>query len=129
MSVMEELNALCGRLCWRWKDGNYHAGEKDQGAVALVLDVAKAFERVSLSVDWPRRRISSVQGRFCGCYAGTSSTSGEFSWKDVWKPLQTITAILPGYKWSCLLLRIVLQDVVSEVTKGYPHLNLGGACG
>ena len=30
----------------------YQAGEKDQGAIALVLDLAKAFERVSLAVVW-----------------------------------------------------------------------------
>ena len=30
----------------------YRAGEKDQGASALVLDLAKAFERVSLPVVW-----------------------------------------------------------------------------
>ena len=34
---------------------------------------------------------------------------------------RTITAILPGSKWSCLLLRIVLQDVLSEVIKIYLH--------
>ena len=33
------------------------------------------------------------------------------------EPLKTITAILPLSKWSCLLLRIVLQDALSEVTK------------
>ena len=33
-------------------------------------------------------------------------------------------AILPGSKWSCLLLRIVLQDALSEVTKIYPPLKL-----
>ena len=40
------------------------------------------------------------------------------------KPLTTITAIMPGSKWSCLLLRIVLQDALSEVTKIYPSLKL-----
>ena len=40
------------------------------------------------------------------------------------EPLQTITPILPGSKWSCLLLRIVLQDALSEVTKIYPPLKL-----
>ena len=30
----------------------YRAGEEDLGAVALVLDLAKAFERVSLPVVW-----------------------------------------------------------------------------
>ena len=40
------------------------------------------------------------------------------------EPFQTITAILLGSKWSCLLLRIVLQDALSEVTKIYPSLIL-----
>ena len=40
------------------------------------------------------------------------------------EPLTTITAILPGSKWSCLLLRIVPQDALSEVTKIYPSLKL-----
>ena len=40
------------------------------------------------------------------------------------EPLQTITAILPGSKWSSWLLRIVLQDSLSEVTKIYLPLKL-----
>ena len=36
--------------------------------------------------------------------------------------LQTITAILPGSKWSCLLLRI--EDALSEVVKVYPPTKL-----
>ena len=40
------------------------------------------------------------------------------------EPLTTIAAILPGSKWSCLLLRIVLQDALSEATKIYPSLKL-----
>ena len=31
---------------------------------------------------------------------------------------------LPGSKWSCLLLRLVLQDALSEVAKIYPPLKL-----
>ena len=41
------------------------------------------------------------------------------------EPLRTVTAILPGSKWSCFLLRIVMQDALSEVTKIYPPLKLG----
>ena len=40
------------------------------------------------------------------------------------EPLTTITAILPGSKWSCLLLRIVLQDALGEVTKICPSSKL-----
>ena len=57
------------------------------------------------------------------CYVGVSSTRGEFE-GCVAELLQTITAILPGSKWSCLLLRIVLQDALSEFTKTYPPLKL-----
>ena len=64
---------------------NYHAGAKGQGAAALVLDLAKAFERVGLPVVWARVTHFNFPGRNCGCYACTSSTSGEFSLKDVWR--------------------------------------------
>ena len=40
------------------------------------------------------------------------------------KPLHTITATLPGSKCSCSLLRFVLQDALSEVTKINPPLKL-----
>ena len=36
----------------------------------------------------------------------------------------SITTILLGSQWSCLLLRIVLQDALSEVTQIYPPLRL-----
>ena len=100
------------------------AGQEDQEAVALVLDLAKAFERVSLPVVWawathfnyPRQILRVLCGyfehqrrvQFEGCVA---------------EPLQTIAAILRGSTWSCLLLRIVLQNAVSEVTKIYPPKN------
>ena len=80
------------------------AGEEDPGAVALVLDLAKAFERVSLPVVWawathfsfPKKILRVLRGyfehqrrvQFEGCVA---------------EPRQTVTAILPGSKWSCLL--------------------------
>ena len=109
---------------------NCHAGERDQGAIAPVLDLAKGFGRVSLPVVWAwathfafRRKILRVlrgyfeqerRVQFEGCAA---------------EPLQTITAILPGSKWSCLLLRIVLQDALSEVTPNLPTSKIDGVCG
>ena len=73
------------------------AKEGEQGAGALVLDLVKAFERVSLSVVWawathfsfPRKMLRVLSGsfehqrrvQFEGCVA---------------EPLRTITAILPG---------------------------------
>ena len=103
----------------------YRAGEEDWGAVALVLDVAKAFERVILPVvwAWAPRKISRV---LCGCFEHQRRVQFEGC---VPEPLRTITAFLPGSKWSCLLLRIVLQDALSEVTKIYPLLKLRVFCG
>ena len=51
---------------------NGKAKEEDQGAVALVLDLAKAFERVSLPVVWawathfsfPRKILRVLCGHF-----------------------------------------------------------------
>ena len=90
---------------------NGSAKEEDQGAVALVLDLAKAFERVSLPVFWawathlifPRKILRVL----CGYFAHQRRVQFEAC---VAEPLQTISAILPGSKWGCLLLRIVLQD-------------------
>ena len=53
----------------------YRAGEVDQGAVALVLDLVKDFQRFSLPVVWPWATHSSFPWkilRVCECYAGTS---------------------------------------------------------
>ena len=43
--------------------------------------------------------------------------------------LRTITAMLPGSKWSRMLLRIVLQDAFCEVTKFYSSVEVDGLCG
>ena len=62
-----------------------------------------------------------IAGVLCGYFEHQRRVQFEVF---VVEPLQTITAILPGSKWSCLLLRIVLQDALSEVTKIYPCLKL-----
>ena len=66
------------------------------------------------------------QGRSCGCCAVNFEHQRRVQFEGcVAEPLQTISAILPGSKGSCLLLRIVLQDTFSEVTKIYLPLKLG----
>ena len=99
---------------------NGKAKEEDQGTLALVLDLAKAFERVSLLVVWawathfrfPRKILRVL----CGYFEHQRRVHIEGCTAE---PLTTITAILLGSKWSCLLLRIVLQDALNEVTKIY----------
>ena len=62
---------------------NGKAKEEDQGASALVLDLAKDFGRVSFLWSGLRQRTSASQGRSCFCCAGTFSTSDVYSSKDV----------------------------------------------
>ena len=79
------------------------AKEQDQGAVALVLDLAKAFKRVSLPVVWAwamhlsfPRKISRV---LCGYFEHQRRVQFEGC---LAVPLHTITAILPGSKVELL---------------------------
>ena len=121
---MEGQSALYGRHCSTSKDMISVQAKRDQGAITFSLDVADACERVSLPVVWAWAthfdflreilrvlcglfRISQRRVQFEGCVAG---------------PLQAITAVLFRSKWSCLLLRIVLQDALGEVKKVYPLL-------
>ena len=107
---------------------NGKAKVEDQGAVALVLDLAKAFERVSLTVacawathfSFPRKILRVLCGyferqrrvQFDGCAA---------------EPLTTITAILPGSKWSCLLLRGAVESIPgNEGRIAQPWVNVRG---
>ena len=102
----------------------YRAGEEDLGAVGLVLDLAKAFERVSLPVVWAWATHLSFPKKIlrvlCGYFEHPRRAQFEGC---VAEPLRTITAMLPGSKWSCLLLR-VLQDALREVTQIHLSLKL-----
>ena len=81
---------------------DYCAGGLDQGAITLVLDLAKAFERVSLPVVWvwaehfsfPRKILRVL----CGYFEHLRSEQFE---RCVVEPLQTNTAIFVGSKWNC----------------------------
>ena len=90
-----------------------------------MLDLAKALECVCLPVvgAWAThfnftRKILRVQ---CGYFE--HQRLGQFE-GCVAEPLQTITAVLLGSIWSCLLLCIVLQNAPSEVMKVDPLLKL-----
>ena len=97
---------------------NEQAKEEDQVAVALVLDLAKAFERVSFPVVWAWATHFSFPRNILRVLCGYFDRQRRVQFEGcVAEPFQTISAILPGSKWSCLLLRIVLQDALSEVMK------------
>ena len=104
---------------------NGKAKAEDQGAVALVLDLAKAFERVSLPVVWAWATHFSFPRKILRVLCCYFEHQRRVQFEEFAAGLlTTITAILPGSKWSCLLLRFVLQDALSEVTKIYPPLKL-----
>ena len=103
----------------------YQAREEDMGAVALALDLTKAFERVSLPVVWAWATHFSFPRKILRVLCGYFEHQRRVQFEGcVAEPLQTVVAVLPGSKWSCLLQRIVLQDALSEVTQNYPPLRL-----
>ena len=75
----------------------YRASEKDLGAVALVFDLAKAFELVSFLVVWAWSTHFSVPKKIfrvlCGYFEHQRRVQFEGCVAE-----QTITAILPGSK-------------------------------
>ena len=89
---------------------SYRAGKEDQGAVALVLDLAKALERVSLAVVWASATHFSFPRKILRMLCGYFEHQRRVQFQGCLAEPLLITAILPGSKWSCLLLRIVLQD-------------------
>ena len=105
-----------GKVLWQSK-------RRGSRKVALVLDQAKASSVSASRWFGPGRRISvrKILRVLCGYFEHERPVQFEGC---VAEPLQTITAFLPGSKWSCSLLRIVLQDALSEVTKIYPPLKL-----
>ena len=85
------------------------AKEDDQGALALVLDLAKAFERVSLLVVRAGATHFSFPRRSCECCAGTSSTDA---------------CTVRRMCGRAAILRLLLQGAFKEITNIYPPLKL-----
>ena len=91
---MAEPSKRCGKMLMEMERFDGKAKKEDQGALALVLDLAKAFERVSLPVMWawathfsfPRKILRAL----CGYFEHQRRVLFEGC---VAEPLQTITAI------------------------------------
>ena len=127
--------ASSGRHCWskrrssansvghfdgKWKDLMEKERKRIEGAVALVLDLAKAFERVSLQVVWAWATHFSLARKILRVLCDYSEHQRRVQFEGcAAERSRTITAILQGSKRSSLLMRIVLQDALSEVTKIY----------
>ena len=119
----EGSNGRAERIAWeallQVETYNNNVEDIDQGAVTLVVDLAKALEEVQLEVVWawaahfgfPQRILRVL----CGYFQHQRRVFFEGCVAD---PLQ-------GSKWPLLLLRIAMQDAMS-VLKVYRkwHANL-----
>ena len=114
MADMEELNEQFGKFVKVMERFKYRAGEEDLGAAALVLEMTKALERVSLLVVWawaPHFNFPRKILRFA--FVGILNTRGRVQFEGRVRRSRSRPSrpFLSGSKWSCLLLpRIVLQD-------------------
>ena len=87
-------------------------------------------ERVSLPVVWAWATHFIFPMKILRVLCGYSEHQRRVQFEGcVAEPLQTVMAILLGSKWSCSLLRMVLQDALSEVTKNVPAPEVEGVCG
>ena len=80
---MEEPSKTVWEILLEMERLNGKAKDEGQGALALVLDLAKAFERSVFLLCGPGQRTSASQARYCECCARILSTGGECSSKDV----------------------------------------------
>ena len=88
--------------------------KKIKGPWPLVLDLAKAFERVSLLVVWECATHFTFPTKILRVLFGYFEHERRVQFEgSVAEPFRTFTTISAGSKWSCLLL-----------TKIYPPLKL-----
>ena len=90
-----------------------------QGAVAfLVLDLAKAFERVSLHVVWAWATHFSFPGRILRVFLWVfRAPEGCTVRRMCGRAAHDHHCYLARFQAELFVLRIVLQDSLSEVTK------------
>ena len=125
MAGMEEQTALCWKLCLRWK-------------ASTAVQAKKTQERPHGCLTWPEH-WSALAFQLCGLGRRTATFTrkilrvlcGYFEHQQrvqfgrcVAEPLETITAITHGSKWSCLFFRVVLHDALRKVMKVYSLLKL-----
>ena len=121
---VEELSGRCGKVCWPWKDTNTR--QKRSRSDRFGLGSGESLSSGTVSQLYGHgRRISTFPRMILRVLCGNFEHQRRVQFEGcVAEPLHTITVILPGSKWSCLLLRIVLQDVLSEAIQIHPRLKL-----
>ena len=102
-----------------------HTGEKGQGAFALVLDLAKAFERVCVPVVWAWATHFRFPKNFlrvpCGYFQHQRRVQLDGCMAE---PLHTVTAIFSGSKMELLALSHCVAKRNGEVMKVNPPVKV-----
>ena len=101
----------CGKRGSRWKERfDYRAQAKQTKERSQRCLAWLTHSSGSVSLLWGLGRRIAIFPRRC-CLCGHLEHQKRVQFEGcVAEPLQTITAILFGSKWSCLLLRFVLQN-------------------
>ena len=88
-------------------------GRNSIRATLVMVDLAKVFQKVQLSVVWKWAMCcvfpQTVLRALYGYFARERLLSFE---NNVSEPMSTITALFLGSQWSVLLSRIVTQDAM-----------------
>ena len=104
------------RTCWvrsasRNGKSRPQGGAREEGAVSLIFDIAKAFDKVQWKAVDSGQCTSVFLRRILRILCGSFAHKRKLRLEDhISEPLPTITARLPGSKCSVLLLRIVMQE-------------------
>ena len=111
------------RVGWDATDGRNGGARQTVWENVMEMERFKCRAGKKVWEHWPCAGFG--EGRSCGCFVGTSSIRGECSLKGVWWSRSRPSRLsCLGQSGVGLLLRVVLQDAMSEVTKFYPPLKL-----
>ena len=100
---------------------------KSQGVITLVLDLTRTIERVSSPVVRAWATHFNLPKIFCvSCGYFEHQKRVQFNGYVARVPSDPHGHLPWVKKWNCLLLRVVVQDALGEVTKVYPHPKVEG---
>ena len=125
MYAMEVLSPLRGQHCWRSKELTTEQVKWIRERSHMSSIWQRFFEPVSLSVVCKLATHCNCTTRILRVLCGYFEHQRRVQVRGcVAEPLKTMRAIVIGSKWSCLLLRIALQNSRSAVVKVFHPMKL-----
>ena len=131
----EKAQCYLGRLfqvCWWWGKNRVESGagveapnfsrEPEQGTATMVVIWPRPFKKCSSRLLGSGRCTSDFRREYFGCSVDIlqSKRKGMFE-SNVSDPVLTHTEILPGSKWSVLLVRNVIRDAMRSAFCVFPN--------